>query len=34
MYRFLGVDTTAQYVDGSGRPHPVLPSGNAIEELC
>ena len=34
MYRFLGVDTTAQYVDGSGRPHPVLPFGNAIEELC
>jgi hypothetical protein len=23
-----------QYTDGSGRPHPVLPSGVPIEELC
>ncbi|MFL5341024.1 MAG: DUF1501 domain-containing protein, partial [Gemmataceae bacterium] len=34
MYRFLGVDVAAQYQDGSGRPHPVLPSGSAIEELA
>lgn len=33
VYRHLGVDTTVQYTDGSGRPHPVLPSGRAIEEL-
>ena len=33
MYRHLGIDTTAQYVDHSGRPHPVLPAGNPIEEL-
>ena len=33
IYRHLGIDTTAQYADHSGRPHPVLPSGNPIEEL-
>ncbi len=33
LYRHLGVDTTVQYADGSGRPHPVLMSGRAIEEL-
>ena len=33
MYRHLGIDTTVQYSDHSGRPHPVLPSGNPIEEL-
>lgn len=33
MYRHLGVDTKVQYEDHSGRPHPVLPSGNPIEEL-
>ncbi|MEO8427955.1 MAG: DUF1501 domain-containing protein [Verrucomicrobiota bacterium] len=33
MYRHLGIDTTVQYTDHSGRPHPVLPSGNPIEEL-
>jgi len=33
MYRFLGVDVAAQYADGSGRPHAVLPWGNVIEEL-
>jgi hypothetical protein len=33
MYRHLGVDPTVQYFDGSGRPHPVLPSGRVIEEL-
>ena len=27
MYEHLGVDTTVQYTDGSGRPHPVLPGG-------
>jgi hypothetical protein len=33
MYQHLGVDTRVQYTDGSGRPHPVLPSGQPIEEL-
>jgi hypothetical protein len=33
MYRHLGIDTAVQYTDHSGRPHPVLPSGNPIEEL-
>ena len=33
MYQHLGVDVTVNYADGSGRPHPVLPSGNVIEEL-
>jgi len=34
LYRHLGVDTTRQYLDGTGRPIAVLPSGEAIEELC
>ncbi|QDU94865.1 hypothetical protein Pla8534_26730 [Lignipirellula cremea] len=33
IYRHLGVDATQQYVDSSGRPHPVLPQGKAIDEL-
>jgi uncharacterized protein (DUF1501 family) len=33
MYQHLGVNVNQQYLDGSGRPHPVLSSGNAIEEL-
>ena len=33
MYRHLGIETTAQYADHSGRPHPVLPFGNPIDEL-
>jgi uncharacterized protein (DUF1501 family) len=33
MYRHLGIDTTIQYTDYSGRPHPVLPSGKPIDEL-
>jgi hypothetical protein len=33
LYRHLGVDTTAQYTDSTGRPHPVLPGGRPIEEL-
>lgn len=33
LYRHLGVDTLAQYSDYSGRPHPVLPSGQPINEL-
>jgi uncharacterized protein (DUF1501 family) len=33
MYHHLGVDITRNYLDGSGRPHPVLPSGRVIEEL-
>jgi len=33
MYRHLGVDTKLAYEDHSGRPHPVLPFGNPIDEL-
>jgi hypothetical protein len=33
IYRHLGVDTSIQYADHSGRPHPVLPSGKPIDEL-
>jgi uncharacterized protein (DUF1501 family) len=33
VYRHLGVDPTVQYVDHSGRPHPVLPFGSPIDEL-
>jgi len=34
MYRHLGVDTSVQYLDNSGRPHPVLPNGRVIDELA
>ncbi len=34
LYRHLGVDTEQQYLDGAGRPIPVLPSGKPIDELC
>jgi hypothetical protein len=34
MYRHLGVDVNQTYLDNTGRPHPVLPSGRPIEELC
>lgn len=33
LYRHLGIDTTAQYLDHTGRPHPVLPFGKPIDEL-
>jgi hypothetical protein len=33
LYQHLGIDITAQYLDDTGRPHPVLPSGKPIEEL-
>jgi hypothetical protein len=33
VYRHLSIDTTVQYTDNSGRPHPVLPAGRPIEEL-
>ncbi len=33
VYRHLGVDPTINYTDHSGRPHPVLPFGQPIEEL-
>jgi hypothetical protein len=33
VYEHLGIDTTVSYTDGTGRPHPVLPSGKPIEEL-
>jgi hypothetical protein len=34
MYRHLGIDTAKNYVNPSGRPIPVLPSGTAITELA
>jgi Protein of unknown function (DUF1501) len=34
LYRHLGVDTEAQYLNGTGRPVPVLPDGKPIDELC
>jgi uncharacterized protein (DUF1501 family) len=34
IYKHLGVDTTAQYTNPAGRPIAVLPSGQAIDELC
>lgn len=33
IYRHLGIDTTAHYVDFTGRPFPVLPHGKPIDEL-
>jgi hypothetical protein len=33
LYAHLGVDTQAQYQNGSGRPISVLPSGTPLEEL-
>jgi hypothetical protein len=33
LYAHLGIDTEAQYLDGTGRPISVLPSGKQIEEL-
>ena len=34
LYRHLGIDTEQQYLNGTGRPISVLPSGKPIEELC
>ena len=33
VYQHLGIDTSRDYLDGSGRPIAVLPSGKPIEEL-
>jgi uncharacterized protein (DUF1501 family) len=33
MYRHLSIDTTVNYTDHTGRPHPVLPEGTPIGEL-
>jgi hypothetical protein len=33
LYRHLAVDTDQQYLDRTGRPHPVLPGGKPLEEL-
>lgn len=33
LYHHLGIDVRQNYTDGSGRPHPVLPSGRPIDEL-
>jgi hypothetical protein len=34
MYRHLGVDTSAHYINSAGRPMSVLPSGTPIKELA
>jgi len=34
VYRHLGIDTTKSYLNGSGRPISILPSGKPIDELC
>ena len=34
LYQHLGIDTNAQYLNGTGRPISVLPFGSPIEELC
>jgi hypothetical protein len=33
LYRVLGIDTTTLFADKSGRPHPILPRGEALGEL-
>ncbi len=33
LYRHLGINTEAQYIDHAGRPRPVLPCGTPIDEL-
>ncbi len=33
LYRHLGIDTRKTYLDYAGRPHPVLPYGDPVEEL-
>jgi hypothetical protein len=33
IYRHLGVDTEKHYLNNAGRPIPVLPFGQPIEEL-
>ena len=33
MYRHLGIDPTKSYDDHQGRPVPILPSGNPVDEL-
>ena len=34
IYRFMGVDTTRQFIDHAGRPLPILPQGQPIRELA
>ena len=33
MYRFLGIDYHAAFLDHTGRPMPILPHGQPIAEL-
>jgi hypothetical protein len=33
IYRHLGIDPTISFLDNAGRPHPILPSGQPIQEL-
>lgn len=33
LYKILGIDTTLQFVDKTGRPHPILGKGEPIAEL-
>src|SRR5262249_23947766 len=30
LYKVLGIDTTVQFIDKTGRPHPILNTGSAI----
>ena len=34
MYRFLGIDYHADFIDPAGRPMPILPHGSPIKELA
>ncbi|GIW80155.1 MAG: hypothetical protein KatS3mg105_1962 [Gemmatales bacterium] len=34
LYRHMGIDTTIQYLNETGRPIPVLQDGKPIDELC
>ena len=33
LYEHLGIDTTITHPDNAGRPHPILPFGEALREL-
>jgi hypothetical protein len=33
IYRHVGVDVNTEYLDRTGRPRPVLPSGKPVDEL-
>jgi hypothetical protein len=33
VYKFLGVPPDSEYLDGTGRPHPVVHNGEPLKEL-